>query len=154
MTGFLSLLLVSGIPVSFGNLSDSPFIQADRRGDPPRRSAYVSQPNEKFGLVIQKNPSLDMSIYEDAKMHLQNSVIHAVVHQDSSGHTIACTPGGVALDPGQIEIPPNLFQWIKVGDVAILVEEPMVTGKRWNFAIGGDRSCERTDGDRHFDRCG
>ncbi|MEI8281778.1 MAG: hypothetical protein WCG75_05180, partial [Armatimonadota bacterium] len=151
MTGFLSLLLLTGIPVSFGNLSDSPFIQADRRGDSPRRNAYVSPPTEKFGLVIQKSSSLDKSIYDDAKMHLQRSVIHAVVHQDSTGRTVACTPEGVALDPSQIEIQPNLFQWIKVGDVAILVEEPLVTGKRWNFAIGGDRSCERTEGDRHFE---
>jgi hypothetical protein len=58
VTGFLSLLLVTGIPVSFGNLSDSPFIQADRRGDLPRRSAYVSPPESEVGLDIGKFQSL------------------------------------------------------------------------------------------------
>ncbi len=150
MIGLVPLLVLTGIPVSFGNLSDSPFIQADRRGDSPRRSALASQANEKFGLVIQQNPTLGKSIYEDANMHLQTCVIHAVVHQDSSGHTIACTPEGAVLDPSKIDIPANLFQWIKVGDVAILVEEPSYSGKLWKFSFGGDQSCERIEDDRHF----
>jgi hypothetical protein len=146
----IDMFLQAGIPVSFEDASESPFIQADLRKEFPQRNAIKSETGEKFELVIQPSRILTNSFYNEVKEHLRMSVVHATVYQDSPTHFIACTPDGNRLDESQVNIPPTLFQSMKVGEVAILIEEPRYKEKTGTFWFGGNLINERREGDSHF----
>ncbi len=133
----ISLFLLTGIPVWFETYNESPFIQADLRGEFPKRTAIESKLSANFGLVIQRSSSLSDSFYDEVKEHLRRSTIHAVVYQDTHNHFVACTPKGEPIDSSQTDIPSTLFQSLKVGEVAVLIEEPVYRNKRWSFSFSG-----------------